>query len=262
MAGRARRERVRPKNKKPGFMHQHRISGRGNTGTAKQFCSTKILIESMMDRKFLQKIFSNERTQKYFDLHQDEAKAIKHYLVNLYTSEAFYPVLSILEVALRNSLNRELNAMFSSQDWYARCGTTPGLSGLNREITLAISHITKRGESVNSSKVVAELTLGFWVRLFNVEYELILWKDLRRAFPFMPKTKRQRHNVSAALNKIRNFRNRVYHNEPIAWNIGYLESIHAEIHEVISWLNKDLPTFAAPVDRLKTVLKQAEEDLK
>ena len=35
------------------------------------------------------------------------------------------------------------------------------------------------------SKVIAEITLGFWVRLFNAEFERILWKDLRRAFPFM-----------------------------------------------------------------------------
>lgn len=29
-----------------------------------------------MDKKFIQKVFSNERTQKYFDLHQEEEKAM------------------------------------------------------------------------------------------------------------------------------------------------------------------------------------------
>jgi hypothetical protein len=215
-----------------------------------------------MDKRFIQKIFSNERTQKYFDLHQNEAKAIRHYLVNLYASEAFYPVLSMFEVALRNSLNRELTSMFNTKEWYTQLHATPKLSNLDREITLAINHITKRGEFVNSSKVVAELTLGFWVRVFNAEYEMVLWKDLRRAFPFMPKVERQRHNVSASLNRIRNFRNRVYHNEPIAWNIDYLEEMHIEICSVLAWLNKDLPTFAISVDRVKNVLEKAREDLK
>ncbi len=44
--------------------------------------------------------------------------------------------------------------------------------------------------------------LGFWVSLLNSEYERLLWKDLRRAFPFMPKKDRQRKNVSAPLNTI------------------------------------------------------------
>lgn len=215
-----------------------------------------------MDRAFLQKVFSNERTEKYLELYLDEKKALRHYYVNLYVSEAFYPVLSILEVALRNSLNRELSTMFQSQNWYSRFSSTPGLNNLNREITLAINHITKRGESVTSSKVVAELTLGFWVRLLNVEYEMVLWKDLRRAFPFMPKLEKKRHNVSAPLNKIRNFRNRVYHNEPITWNFNYLDEIHMEMQMTLGWLNKDLPRFSQPVDRVKTMLRQAQQDLK
>ncbi len=60
-------------------------------------------------------------------------------------AEAFYPCLSVLEVALRNALSREL-------------------------------------EVITPSKIVAELTLGFWVSLLNAEYERILWKDLRRPF--------------------------------------------------------------------------------
>jgi len=215
-----------------------------------------------MNKKFLQKVFSDERTQKYFDLYLDEGRSLKHYYANLYTSEAFYPILSILEVALRNSLNRELSTMFKTKDWHTRLSAIPGLNSLNREITLAINHITKRGEPNNASKVVAELTLGFWVRLLNVEYEKILWKDLRRAFPFMPKLERRRQNVSAPLNKIRNFRNRVYHNEPITWNFAYLEEMHSEIHTVLGWLNRDLPIFCTPVDRVMNVLEQAQESLK
>lgn len=56
--------------------------------------------------------------------------------------------------------------------------------------------------------------------LLNNEYERVLWKDLRRAFPFMPKERRQRKNVSAPLNRFRAFRNRVFHNESICWNLN------------------------------------------
>jgi hypothetical protein len=106
--------------------------------------------------------------------------------------------------------------------------------------------------------VVAELTFGFWVRLFNTEFELILWKDLRRAFPFMPKYLRKRKHISAPLNNFRNFRNRVFHNEPICWNFDKLQQIHDEIVEVLGWINKDLPLWIASFDRFDQVLQQVK----
>ena len=49
-------------------------------------------------------------------------------------------------------------------------------------ITQASKQIIGRHESITPSKIVVELTLGFWVSLLNSEYERLLWKDLRRAF--------------------------------------------------------------------------------
>ena len=123
-----------------------------------------------------------------------------HYQCNIMISEAFYPCLSALEVALRNSINREMITHFGVSDWYSHFPTTPGLVKLMKDITIAQNQITRRKEAITPSKVVAELTMGFWVRLFNAEFELILWKDLRRAFPFLPKHQKQRKNVSAPLN--------------------------------------------------------------
>lgn len=214
-----------------------------------------------MDKRNFQKVFSNQRTQKYFDRHADESKAIRHYEWNIRLSESIYPLLSNFEVALRNSLDRELTTMFGTTDWYLRLAAVPGLSDLNQEITIAKRHIVKRGETIHAAKLVAELTLGFWVRLLNVEYELILWRDLRRAFPFMPKSERKRHNVSAPLNRIRNLRNRIYHNEPIAWNLTTLKKLHDEIYKVLGWLNRDLPVFAKDLDRFDAVLAKAKTDL-
>jgi hypothetical protein len=216
-----------------------------------------------MNRQYFEKVFSNERMQKFFDRYPgNETKAIVHYQINIELSEAFYPVLSIFEIALRNSLNRELTTHFGTDDWYIHMASTPGLKELNKEISNAKRHLSKRGETIAANKIVAELTLGFWVRLLNVEYERILWKSLRRAFPFMPKKERTRHNVSAPVNKIRNLRNRIFHHEPIAWNLNHLEQIHADIVKVIGWLNKGLPEVAKPLDRVTTVFSAAKEKLK
>lgn len=122
----------------------------------------------------------------------DVQRAILHYQCNLQLAEAFYISLSVFEVTLRNALSRELETMTGRPDWYAVFPTTPGLSNLNRYITQASKQIVGRHESITPAKIVAELTLGFWVSLLNSEYERLLWKDLRRAFPYMPKKDRQR----------------------------------------------------------------------
>ena len=49
----------------------------------------------------------------------------------------------------------------------------------------------------------------------NVQFQTILWKDLRLIFPRCPKPQRQRHTVSSALNQIRELRNRVFHHEQL-----------------------------------------------
>lgn len=191
---------------------------------------------------------------RYFDRYPTNPNlAILHYRCNLELSESMYISLSVLEVSLRNSLCRELCRMAGRDDWYAIFPTTPGLQPLNKYITQAMRHITGRHETVTPSKIVAELTLGFWVSLLNSEYELVLWKDLRRAFPFMPKSLRQRKNVSAPLNRFRCFRNRVYHNEAICWNINHVRAIHDELIKIMGWINKDLPEWIIMSDRFPKV---------
>ena len=164
--------------------------------------------------------------ERYFALYSDdEARAIRHYECNLILAESLYVSLSVLEVTLRNALCRELETMTGREDWYAIFPSTPGLRSLNRYITEAGQHITARHEQITPSKIVAELTLGFWMSLLNTEYERTLWQALRRAFPYMPRRERQRRNVSAPLNTFRRFRNRIFHNESICWNLSRVEEM-------------------------------------
>lgn len=200
--------------------------------------------------------------ERYFRLYpQDENRAITHYRCNLRLSEAMYPSLSVLEVTLRNALCRELITMTGREDWYAIFPNTPGLIGLNKYITQASKQISGRHEQVTPPKIIAELTLGFWVSLLNSEYEKVLWKDLRRAFPYMPKKKRQRKNVSAPLNRLRAFRNRVFHNESICWNLDRVGELHEEILLLLGWMNKDVAGWLALSDRFEEVVVSIRETL-
>lgn len=192
------------------------------------------------NKPFFEKVFSNKRMERYFRLYEDEKRAIDHYRSNIELAESFYPCLSVFEVTLRNALSRELETMAGREDWYSIFPTTPGLVNLNRYITQAQKQIINRKENVTPAKVIAELTLGFWVSLLNSEYERLLWKHLR-----------QRKNVSAPLNSFRAFRNRVFHHESICWNLHRVSEIHDSLFLMLEWMNKDLPLWLKPIDRFE-----------
>lgn len=194
------------------------------------------------NKSFFEKVFSTERMARYYSLYpNNENRAKTHYECNLMLSESLYVSLSVLEVTLRNALSKELMIMAGREDWYSSFINIPELNSLNRYVIEASQHISSRREQITPSKITAELTLGFWVSLLNSEYERILWHSLRRAFPFLPRQERQRRNVSAPLNTFRRLRNRIYHNEPICWNLSRVIEIHSEILTIIGWMNRDLP---------------------
>ena len=143
-------------------------------------------------------------------------------------------------------------------DWYEFFKEEPVLKDLYKYVTTASNHIQRRGESVTIDKINGELTLGFWVSLFNAEYEKVLWKELRKAFPNMPKTIRQRRNVSAPLNTLCALRNRVFHNENICWSLVKLEELHSLLLQVIEWMNPKVTIWMKCVDRFNSVIHRVK----
>ena len=238
---------LRRKGKLPCFSYLVR-------GKSFSFYRGKIRIKMEYTKDFFEKVFSTDRMKKYFLLYPgDEVKAIKHYQCNIMLSEAMYPCLSVFEVELRNSVVRELVAFAKREDWYVVFSTTPGLMELNKYISTAKKQIAARGEDITTAKITAELTWGFWTSLFNRNYERILWKDLRRAFPFVKKANRQRKVVASFLNKFRRLRNRIDHNEAICWNLDEVEMIHDEMMNVMGWMNKEVPIWLSQFDRFSSV---------
>ncbi len=206
--------------------------------------------KNRFDKLFFEKAFSQARMRPYFNrFPEDEKKAITHYEQNIMLAESLEPSLSVFEVTLRNAIIRELEIMTGQKEWYLVFKKHPVLNELYKYISTASNHIKARGESVTADKINGELTLGFWVSLFNADYEMYLWKALRKAFPNIPKSYRQRKNVSAPLNAIRALRNRVYHNESISWSLQRLNELHNTIVIIIQWINPRLPEWLSKVDR-------------
>lgn len=202
----------------------------------------------------LNKVCSQERIQKYMDANDgDPNKAVEHYKCNVLLSESLYPSLNTIEIALRNSLSREMKKLTGRDDWYEYLLENPAFEDLFDRINEAKRKLADRKEVEIPSKVIAELTFGFWVSLLNSKYEMLLWKQLRFAFPDIAKDKKQRKYVANPLNNIRKLRNRTYHNEPICWSLVNVEELHNQIMLVLAWINRDMPQWLVKIDRFDDV---------
>lgn len=199
----------------------------------------------------LEKHFSPARLGRYrASCGGDEARAAKAYANNMLLAEAMMPMLNVVEIALKNAVDRRLSALYRRPDWWEAWAGDPTFDWQMREIAAAKGKLQRRTEAATPDKIIAELTFGFWTSLFNAQLQTHLWKDLRLAFPRCPKTLRKRHTISAALSQIREFRNRVFHFEQLVWLTPSLIDTHTKGCEVVGWLDPQLSAWLSQYDRL------------
>lgn len=73
----------------------------------------------MNNNAIVERIISKERLDPYINYHKNDLlKAISHYKSNILISESFYPLLAVLEIGLRNSIDYQLTKRFNDREWY------------------------------------------------------------------------------------------------------------------------------------------------
>ena len=185
-----------------------------------------------MKKSLIKKYISTERFRSY--------SGIDEYLENLVFSKKAYIPLSILEISLKNSINELLTEKLG-ENWLENKDflTNDSL----RKIDEAKKILYKRAEPISKSKIIAELSFGFWVNLFKKPYEKKLrTKDIQKIFTNLPPKKEKMINrevIYKELNHIRNFRNRVFHYEKVINKDNY-NQIFDEIDEVLFYFDKEL----------------------
>lgn len=185
-----------------------------------------------MKKSLIKKYISTERFRSY--------SGIDEYLENLVFSKKAYIPLSILEISLKNSINELLTEKLG-ENWLENKDflTNDSL----RKIDEAKKILFKRAEPISKSKIIAELSFGFWVNLFKKPYEMKLrTKDIQKIFTNLPPKKEKMINrevIYKELNHIRNFRNRVFHYEKVINKDNY-NQIFDEIDEVLFYFDKEL----------------------
>jgi hypothetical protein len=187
---------------------------------------------------------------------RDALDPVARYLWNLALSEALYPTLQALEVALRNTLNDQFATLFGV-NWYEQQRVVMEVWG-EQQVSAAKNTLTRAHKPHTPGRIIAELNFGFWTHLFNVSYERHVWQTLwsRSAiFPGLPRRHRTRRFLSSRMERTRRLRNRVFHYEPI-WHWRDLAQQHADVLEAIRWVSPVLRDTIQSLDRFPDVHQQ------
>jgi hypothetical protein len=237
--------------------------------------------KSKMKFQDFRQYFSSSRISRYLAATDNsQTKAIKLYKVNLKVSQAFHPLLGVFEVVFRNRMNDILSAHFTDPDWiinqktgfmsdpsltfiYKRTGQRKTNDFLKREINKAEKRLRMSGTPITSGKIIAEQTLGFWTDLLEVHnYRLLRGKPIQ-IFKTLPPG-HGRKEVNDELDKIRRFRNRINHNEPVCFSgnsVDFTETlaVYQSILKVLTWIDPELLKFISDLDKVQKTINSANK---
>jgi len=215
---------------------------------------------------------SAPRIERYlFAKDFDEELCVKLYKSNLNISKSFHPVLGIFEVVLRNEIDKVLQLYFNDDDWIINQQNgfmiDPELSYFDpylgkithnrfifNSVEMSKIKILKKSININSNRVLAEQSLSFWKELFEKKYYKLLKGRPIQIFKNLPQNI-SRVDILNQLTKIRKFRNRIYHNEPICFKGNEVDlktplNIYNSILNLMKWINPDTQILLKGVDEV------------
>lgn len=219
----------------------------------------------------LELFVSSARLGRYLrNCGNSKQRALELYKANMQLSKEFYPILNHFEVFFRNAINREVIRHLNNPRWIIdeKDGFMlhPSLKStrfyLRNSVKKAEKELRKKGMHISGASVLAEQTFGFWTSFFEPEPFRLLRGSVMNCFPLKPQSI-NRKKLRKKLKDIREFRNRVYHNEPICFdrgNISFskLESARLDIYEALDWMDAKLSNHVRFYDNIPKRLATAK----
>ncbi|MES2776347.1 MAG: Abi family protein [Bacteroidota bacterium] len=214
-----------------------------------------------MEYSKLISLFSKNRLNRYVQVcNGDQSKAVSLYECNIRLSQALHPLISLLEVGLRNAIDREICKHYNDNEWLINQRhdfanhidlTYKDYQGNVQSDTFFMDKLQKAegkikfgGGNVTHVKLIAELTFGFWVKFFdNCPIKVLKGVPLQ-SFKNRPSIKLK--DVHSHLNKVVTLRNRISHNEPICFNkqgglcLTTIKAYEDDIISALGWIDSDL----------------------
>lgn len=198
---------------------------------------------------------STPRMSRYLKGHQgNQDHAAQAYVHNMRIAESLVSIFHVLEVALRNAVQREMVREYQREDWFEEFdgSTNSDLASSYEKVTEARTSLKKRGVTANADDITAELSFGFWTSLFNRKAFPDVSKPLMRVFHHAPKNSKKADVIRSRLNNARDLRNRCFHHEPLLWQPIY--ELHRDITEIVQWIDPGLCAWLKAHDRLPSAV--------
>ena len=228
----------------------------------------------------VRKHLSSARINRYLiATGNNNQRAMKLYKHNLRVSQSFMPILSVLEVSIRNGLNTILSAHFTDPDWIinqkngfmshaslsyynASAGRIVHNHFLKKAVEKSEKKLKRYGLTLSAGKIISDQNFGFWTELFELTFYKILSGRPIQIFGNLP-TGTNRIDVMNRLNKIRNFRNRISHSEPICFTNNIIDfseatDVYATIIELFNWIDPELEKFIKDIDTVSVKITNAQ----
>lgn len=148
------------------------------------------------------------------------------YVENIKFSQFHYPLLHYFEITFRNKINNFYTNNFGA-NWLI---SPPSILGFDSSIIDHTNNIkNKTRADITNDDIVANLTLGFWVELFNPRYLLRTKLHKEQTYNIFGISKKSIHKeylikLHNELNTIRGFRNRIFHYEKVVNHPKYLHA--------------------------------------
>jgi len=187
-----------------------------------------------------EKALSVPRIGKYkIACNGDKNKALILYRYNIKLCQKFYGILGVFEVVLRNAINEHYKALLQDNDWLMTQSQNGFLLDYQDTILNERNKLIKN--KYTHDKLVASLSLGIWTFLFSRNCYKNSGKTLLQIFPNKTHGLNQK-NIYADLDKIRIFRNRIAHHEPLCFdflgtiNVDYVKEIYTLVIKYIDFL--------------------------
>ena len=213
--------------------------------------------------KIIEELITNERLKSYTTVfkHSNDAELIGAYLWNIHVSSAIYPLLTISEVTLRNSIDSVLTKNLGTFWWshnrlhyrsFDKNTEAPSaITKLKNKFATATNQVRREKQKRYNIKnatpthheIIAKTDFATWEFLLDKEFmgpDLIWPKHMGAVFQGnWPSSKTAKVLLTAKdlVRTTRELRNRVSHHEPVWKRFG----VHTEA-DAIEHLNEKIDT--------------------
>ena len=210
----------------------------------------------------LVRLFSSNRLNSYKYNSNDSASIVlERYLYNIEVSKSLYPLLSILEISLRNRINEAIEAVIM-QNWLLKEINQQNilLSNEHNKLLEAKQKLINKGhKNICKDDLIAELSLGFWIHLCTKKYKTMLWHKqgfFRIVFADYPNFSEfdKLSKVFPILQLMLKLRNRIFHHEIIINHPYGIYNCYTDLRKLLSYISQDSLQYLDRVCDFKEVI--------